>query len=60
MIYGCKAGTLPYFAPEMSLRTGHNKLVDLWSYGVLIYELFTKSTPFTEMEINSKLFMAIA
>lgn len=47
MIHGCKAGTLPYFAPEMALKLGHNKLVDLWSYGIFIYELFTKGTPFT-------------
>ena len=44
----------------MSLKTGHNKLIDLWSYGILIYELFTKTTPFTDMEINSKLFFELA
>lgn len=43
----------------MALKLGHNKLVDLWSYGIFIYEMFTKGTPFTDMEINSKHFYQI-
>ena len=31
------AGTPEYLAPEVILKNGHSKAVDLWSLGVLIY-----------------------
>jgi len=43
----------------MQLQLGHNKMIDFWCLGVLIYELFTTKTPFTEMEIKSKSFKDI-
>ena len=33
------AGTPEYLAPEMIRRTGHSFEVDLWTLGVLIYEM---------------------
>ena len=43
----------------MQLQLGHNKMIDFWCLGVLIHELFTTKTPFTEMEIQSKSFKDI-
>ena len=40
-------GTLDYLAPEMILETGHDQKLDIWSLGVLIFELMTGKAPFT-------------
>ena len=32
-------GALPYMAPEVLMRMGHDTLADVWSLGVLVYEL---------------------
>jgi len=39
-------GTLEYLAPEMISGAGHNESVDMWSMGVLLYELSTGQSPF--------------
>ena len=36
-------GTPDYMAPEVIVGKGHNKLVDMWSLGVLAYEMLTGS-----------------
>ena len=41
-------GTVDYIAPEMADRKHkHNHKVDIWSIGVLIYELLTGKAPFS-------------
>jgi serine/threonine protein kinase len=39
-------GTEEYLAPEVINASGHSAPVDWWSYGILIYELITGTTPF--------------
>lgn len=39
-------GTMDYMSPEMFTRLGHDFSVDVWSVGVLCYELCCGKAPF--------------
>lgn len=39
-------GTPEYIAPEMIQKLHYNNSVDYWSFGILIYEMLSGSTPF--------------
>jgi protein kinase A len=39
-------GTPEYLAPEVIMSKGHDKAVDYWSFGVLIYETLAGYSPF--------------
>lgn len=39
-------GTQEYLAPEMIRGTGHNEKLDIWTIGVLLYEMVHGKTPF--------------
>ena len=40
-------GTPDYLAPEIITRKGHNRAVDVWAFGVLLYELVAGKSPFS-------------
>ena len=40
-------GTPDYLAPEMVLERGHNEKLDVWTCGILCYELIIGNAPFT-------------
>lgn len=51
-------GTPEYLAPEVILGTGHDKSVDYWSLGVLMFEMLSGYPPFyskDHMELYSKI-----
>lgn len=39
-------GTIEYMAPEILTRSGHNKSVDWWSLGALMFDMLVGSPPF--------------
>lgn len=45
-------GTPEYLAPEIVCGTGHNKSVDWWSLGILLYELTVGIPPFYSQNLN--------
>lgn len=54
-------GTLDYLSPEMIMGTGHDESVDMWSMGVLLYELITGRSPFgsTSNEATCRLILDV-
>lgn len=49
-------GTPEYLAPEILVGIGHDKSVDWWSLGALLYEMLTGSPPFYSQD-KTKMFM---
>ena len=45
-------GTPEYLAPEMIAGTGHNKMVDWWAIGILLYEMIVGIPPFYSKNKN--------
>jgi serum/glucocorticoid-regulated kinase 2 len=45
-------GTTEYLAPEIIRKDGHSFEVDLWTLGILIYEMLCGKTPFAHPERN--------
>ena len=39
-------GTPEYLAPEVCSNSGHNHLVDYWSFGIMVYEMLSGINPF--------------
>jgi serine/threonine protein kinase len=48
-------GTPEYIPPEMVMSKPHNRAVDLWSFGIFLFELLTRSTPFEHNDIVSSI-----
>ncbi|CAD8209860.1 unnamed protein product [Paramecium pentaurelia] len=48
------AGTPEYLAPEIINKKGHSFEVDLWTLGILIYEMINGYPPFTVQDRNTQ------
>jgi serine/threonine protein kinase len=46
-------GTRDYLAPEMIMKSGHNEKLDVWTLGILTFEVLTGKAPFSP-EIKGK------
>ena len=46
------SGTLKYMAPEILSGKPHNKEIDIWSMGVILYNLLTGCFPFYSKDEN--------
>eukprot|EP00299_Pterocystis_sp_00344_P015590 c7797_g1_i1.p1 GENE.c7797_g1_i1~~c7797_g1_i1.p1 ORF type:complete len:356 (-),score=26.34 c7797_g1_i1:62-985(-) len=46
-------GTLLFMAPEVINETGHNTACDIWSLGVLAYELLCGEPPYHEFDVDT-------
>jgi len=50
-----EAGTTIYYAPEMVMRKGYDKSVDIWAIGIYAYEMSNYHPPFASADIKDKL-----
>lgn len=48
-------GTPEYLAPELVLQKGHNRAVDYWAVGILIYEMLCGVSPFADTRRNEQM-----
>ena len=49
-----RIGTVPYASPEIHKDEPHSTKTDVWSFGVLLYELCTLKLPFNKPENNQE------
>lgn len=47
-------GTPEYLPPETITKRGHNRAVDYWAVGVLIYEMIAGFSPFSDVDANEQ------
>jgi hypothetical protein len=52
---GGKLGTLAYIAPEVIQGRPYNKEIDIWSLGIILYNLLTGKVPFSDPKHASKI-----
>jgi protein kinase A len=43
-------GSPEYYSPEMINKSGHNKSIDFWQLGILLYEMLVGNLPFIDSD----------
>jgi len=59
----CRSGTMPYMAPELLAGQTHDRMVDWWALGIVMFEFLTGSRPFdasTDAGIQKKAYKGIS
>ena len=46
---------LRYIAPEAALNQPYNEKIDIYSYGLLLYEVITGCSPFTGLNVSKQI-----
>lgn len=54
-----RSGTMAYMAPEQVLLKQYSEPVDIWSCGIILYQLLTNSHPLTSKKEDSQSFIKI-
>lgn len=50
-------GTVAWMAPEALREDPCSEKVDVWSFGIVLWELLTREPPFRDLEQNSIIFL---
>lgn len=50
-------GTVAWMAPEALREVPCSEKVDIWSYGIVLWELLTREPPFKDLEHSSIIFL---
>jgi len=48
-------GTPEYLAPEIITQRGYSKIVDIWAFGILCYEMIAGFSPFVDFHNNDQM-----
>lgn len=51
------AGTVAWMAPEAIQEQACSEKIDIWSYGIVLWELLTCETPYKDMEQSAIMYM---
>ena len=54
-----KIGTIMYMAPEILKKEPYDEKIDIWSTGIILYNMMTGCSPFTAGDANFKIYQIL-
>ena len=54
-----KIGTIMYMAPEILKKQPYDEKIDIWSTGIILYNMMTGCSPFTAGDANFKIYQIL-